>query len=146
MTRFGEGGSPRTVEVTAGKATALTNTPWRLRAACDADSGNWALLPRIGVAAQRIQRAYEIEICQTCPVQPDCLEYAMTTKQPTGIWGGLLPKERATLRRKRTSVDPRCGTVAGHSAHRRREERPCDACRLAFNRDHLRYKREKAKT
>jgi len=26
---------------------------------------------------------------------------------------------------------PRCGESAGHRAHRRRNERPCDACRLA---------------
>ena len=30
-------------------------------------------------------------------------------------------------------TDPRCGTLAGNSAHRRRGEKPCDPCRLAKN-------------
>ena len=33
-----------------------------------------------------------------------------------------------------TATDPRCGTLAGHSAHLRRDERPCDPCRLAKGR------------
>ena len=27
-------------------------------------------------------------VCQTCPVQMDCLRYARATDQPAGIWGG----------------------------------------------------------
>lgn len=40
-------------------------------------------------------------ICSTCPVRPDCLEFALTTNQEAGIWGGLDEEERRKLRRKR---------------------------------------------
>jgi WhiB family redox-sensing transcriptional regulator len=40
-------------------------------------------------------------ICtKECPVQGECLAYAMRTWQPTGIWGGLGPRDRTVLRNK----------------------------------------------
>lgn len=42
-------------------------------------------------------------ICRACPVIDDCLEYAMQTKQPAGVWGGLTPAERIRLRKRRMS-------------------------------------------
>ncbi len=40
-------------------------------------------------------------VCQQCPVQEPCLEFAMETNQKYGIWGGLTDKERASLKRRR---------------------------------------------
>lgn len=39
-------------------------------------------------------------ICATCPVEDDCLAYAIATNQSEGIWGATTPKERAKLRRR----------------------------------------------
>lgn len=36
-------------------------------------------------------------ICSTCPVQPDCLEWAVLAKVQFGIFGGLNPTERKQL-------------------------------------------------
>ena len=36
-------------------------------------------------------------ICQSCPVRKPCLEYALTIKEPHGIWGGLNEMERKLL-------------------------------------------------
>ncbi len=36
-------------------------------------------------------------ICQSCPVRKPCLEYALTIKEPHGIWGGLNEMERKQL-------------------------------------------------
>lgn len=44
---------------------------------------------------------YARRMCQMCPVQPECLEYAVETGQMAGIWGGLNEKERIKLRRKK---------------------------------------------
>jgi WhiB family redox-sensing transcriptional regulator len=33
-------------------------------------------------------------ICVTCPVKGDCLDYALTIREPYGIWGGLTEAER----------------------------------------------------
>lgn len=33
-------------------------------------------------------------ICTVCPVQQDCLDFALTIREPYGIWGGLTESER----------------------------------------------------
>ena len=33
-------------------------------------------------------------ICRICPVGEECLDYAMTIREPYGIWGGLTEAER----------------------------------------------------
>lgn len=33
-------------------------------------------------------------ICDVCPVQGSCLNYAMEIREPYGIWGGLTESER----------------------------------------------------
>lgn len=37
------------------------------------------------------------KLCQVCPVRQDCLEHALRTREPHGVWGGLTPTERARL-------------------------------------------------
>lgn len=39
------------------------------------------------------------KICMECPVRIDCLEYAMSTGQYWGIWGGFDFDERTQLRK-----------------------------------------------
>lgn len=39
-------------------------------------------------------------ICQTCPVQPECLEYAVANFERFGIWGGLTERERRGIKRR----------------------------------------------
>lgn len=36
-------------------------------------------------------------ICQACPVAEDCLQYALRTREPHGVWGGLNESERRQL-------------------------------------------------
>lgn len=36
-------------------------------------------------------------ICQICPVQMPCHDYAMSIREPYGIWGGFTEVERRTL-------------------------------------------------
>lgn len=40
-------------------------------------------------------------ICAGCGVRRECLDYALTTPEPDGIWGGLTPEERLKLKRAR---------------------------------------------
>jgi len=53
------------------------------------DSPRWAELVSIAKS-----------ICRVCPVVKECLEYAMTTNQDEGIWGGLTPRERGRRRNR----------------------------------------------
>ncbi|WP_326718977.1 MULTISPECIES: WhiB family transcriptional regulator [unclassified Streptomyces] len=41
---------------------------------------------------RREQRA--VEVCRTCPVLDDCAAFALSTRQPYGIWGGLTEHQR----------------------------------------------------
>ena len=43
-------------------------------------------------------------ICAQCPVAEQCLEYAITTHQSDGVWGGLTALERHRLVRRRQRV------------------------------------------
>jgi WhiB family redox-sensing transcriptional regulator len=38
-------------------------------------------------------------VCATCPVRPECLEWALATGQDSGVWGGTSEEERRALRR-----------------------------------------------
>lgn len=39
------------------------------------------------------------QLCQSCPIRLQCLEYAVTNGEDYGIWGGMTPREREGLRR-----------------------------------------------
>lgn len=41
-------------------------------------------------------------VCDACPVEEPCLEYALAAREPEGVWGGCTFSERrAILRRRR---------------------------------------------
>ena len=40
------------------------------------------------------------ELCETCPVRPECLEYALDHESLTGLWGGTTDRERRMIRRR----------------------------------------------
>jgi WhiB family redox-sensing transcriptional regulator len=40
------------------------------------------------------EQAIAAGICKRCPIKHPCLQYALTTNQTHGIWGGLLPAQR----------------------------------------------------
>lgn len=74
---------------------------WRNRAACLIEDPE--LFYPIGtVSAAAIEQAERAkQVCATCPVKAICLQYALTTGQHYGVWGGLDEDERRTFRRAR---------------------------------------------
>ena len=56
------------------------------------------------------------DICAACPVRGQCLAYAITADERFGIWGGLDPRQRRTLRRRLerrgSSASSKTGTAA----------------------------------
>ena len=52
-----------------------------------------------GPAAIQIEMAKEI--CCQCIVRAECLEWALSTNQDAGVWGGLSEDERRAVRRAR---------------------------------------------
>ncbi len=41
-----------------------------------------------------------IRVCQGCPVQADCLEFAIEARIRFGVWGGTTEKQRHRLQRQ----------------------------------------------
>ncbi len=40
------------------------------------------------------------KVCEPCPVQKICLEYALANGKDDGVWGGASARERAEMRRQ----------------------------------------------
>lgn len=50
-------------------------------------------------------------VCARCPVTPECLDWALSNGQTSGVWGGTCEKERVALLRKGTNHARRRSTV-----------------------------------
>jgi Transcription factor WhiB len=73
----------------------------------------------------RREAAGAIAICADCPVRDACLELSLRhwTVGQHGVWGGLVPAERAALRRRRLpAAQNAVGTVSILARSGRREQ------------------------
>lgn len=69
-------------------------------------------------------------ICAECPVQGECLKYALANTEVWGIWGGTSEADRRRLRRGRERPPVIShGTEAGYRAHHRNGEEACVPCK-----------------
>lgn len=57
----------------------------------------------IGEKGSYVQLKDIIQICESCPVQNLCAEYAIEQKEEFGIWGGTTPGQRKILSRLKKS-------------------------------------------
>lgn len=87
----------------------MTNTPsppqpisthweWQLDSACRYADANIFYTPDYVRGKQKMlleRRAKSI--CRSCPVRQECLEHALATQEPYGVWGGLNEAERWEL-------------------------------------------------
>ncbi|NJP88621.1 WhiB family transcriptional regulator [Nonomuraea sp. FMUSA5-5] len=73
---------------------------WTARAACqDADPALFFPITWADHPGHREEQARRI--CQGCPVRAICLDWALSTGEPDGMWGGTTPEERRRLRGRR---------------------------------------------
>jgi len=80
-------------------ALANADYGWRADALCrDTDPELFFPIGTTGAALVQIEQARAV--CRQCPVQSDCLDFALTTNQDSGIWGGTSEEERRVLRRE----------------------------------------------
>jgi WhiB family transcriptional regulator, redox-sensing transcriptional regulator len=96
----------------------MTSLAWMQLAACQGVPTE-TMFPSQG-ADVRTAKA----ICADCPVTAPCLEYALTTGQHYGIWGGQSERQRVRLRRKwrianGVELRPNGHPVAGHGTRSR---------------------------
>jgi len=73
---------------------------WRSAGACvSADPDLFFPISLNGRAQEQVKKARDV--CARCAVRAECLEFALSTGQMHGIWGGATPEERTRLLRRR---------------------------------------------
>ncbi len=85
---------------------------WRSRGACHDHAAvreNINLMMPDGESHATL--ALPKRICGGCPVQDDCLDWALATNEPHGVWGGLSAHERRdlTITTATIAICTRCG-------------------------------------
>lgn len=72
---------------------------WQLKAACRGPQATVFFPPsQFERKDEKLERERAAkEICRTCGVKKECLEYALSIREPHGIWGGLNENERKQL-------------------------------------------------
>lgn len=70
--------------------------PWRDHAACKGMPRDLFFPKHVGKSTTAAAK----QVCASCPVREDCLDYATRTRQTFGVWGGLSEKQRRTVRRQ----------------------------------------------
>ena len=76
-----------------------TAMDWRHRALCrDEDPELFFPIGTTGPAVVQIEQAKAV--CRRCPVVQSCLDWALTSGQDSGVWGGLSEDERRALKRR----------------------------------------------
>lgn len=84
---------------------------WRGRAACRREDPELFFpIGRDDVERPEVDAAKEV--CARCPVLDECLAYALATRQPDGIWGGLTTTERRALARRRARARAHTDTAS----------------------------------
>lgn len=81
----------------------IRSAEWRSRAACRGLATSlW--FPAVEQSTRTDGDGHAARlVCGGCPVRGECLDYALETRQPFGIWGGLSVRARRQLNRSRTA-------------------------------------------
>lgn len=76
---------------------------WQHRAACRGEDSSVFFAPNYFERKEEkeAREAKAKALCVRCPVRLECLDYALRTREPHGIWGGLNEAERKALLRER---------------------------------------------
>lgn len=78
-----------------------TENEWKQQGACRGVSPN-VFFPEKGKGNDYDTKVKEAKAyCQDCKVRTQCLNFAITTGQEDGVWGGTSPEERKKIKRLR---------------------------------------------
>ena len=73
---------------------------WQERGACrEADPETFYSPETERGPRRRAREAAAKSLCARCPVVQECLEHALTVREPYGVWGGLNTTEREHILR-----------------------------------------------
>ena len=71
------------------------NLSWRQSAACR------GVDPEIFYPASEEEAVVAKAVCASCAVREACLEFALASREPDGVWGGATEKDRRRMLRQR---------------------------------------------
>jgi WhiB family transcriptional regulator, redox-sensing transcriptional regulator len=75
---------------------------WQVNAACRGSDTSNFYHPENERGPSRVKREMGAKaVCSGCPVIENCLRWALTTREPYGVWGGLSPEDRDSLLTRR---------------------------------------------
>ena len=75
----------------------MLSSEWHLQAACRGRGpGDFVQGPKFDYGSIR-------EICESCPVRGECLEFALADESITGLWGGTTDYYRRLIRSLRVA-------------------------------------------
>ena len=94
--------------LTSALILSMEDGAWRSQSACrDTDPDLFFPVGTTGPAIVQIESAKKVSM--ECEVRQPCLEFALTTNQDSGIWGGTSEEERRKLRRQYVAAKRRAG-------------------------------------
>ncbi|WP_405149903.1 WhiB family transcriptional regulator [Sphaerisporangium sp. NBC_01403] len=73
--------------------TVIPAVSWLRRAACRGEDPE-LFFPISAKGPGHMQHERAKAVCRRCPVRTPCLDYAVTSREEHGIWGGTDPDER----------------------------------------------------
>lgn len=86
---------------------------WRSRGACvSADPDLFFPVSSAGAGQRQEEKARAF--CGLCQVRPQCLAFALATRQAHGVWGGTTEDERRRLRQAEHQAEATRQQTAGH--------------------------------
>lgn len=89
--------------VAVSRAVWDEDIDWQTRAACRGADANLFFAPTTLETKEEkeIRETAAKMVCARCPVREACLDFALATREPHGIWGGLTESERRRLMERR---------------------------------------------
>lgn len=63
-------------------------------------------------------------VCKRCPVQPECLAYALERGEQWGVWGGTSEEERRSIKRRATRARNRQQNPQATKAKKPKAKKP----------------------
>ena len=85
--------------VAVSRQTWDEDVDWQTNAACRGADANLFFAPTHQETKEErtAREAQAKSVCARCPVREQCLSFALTTREPHGIWGGLNETERRRI-------------------------------------------------
>lgn len=81
----------------ADKARDMQVTDWMHDGRCSSEDGKYNSLFFVDDETHYVEAR---KLCEGCPVQDVCLDWAIITNQEHGMWGGMSPRQRRTYKKR----------------------------------------------